>query len=436
MNFTVIGLFENSDAANTARKELIEAGVTSSAIDVSPSKLNTNQQVHPSGALEEDENTGGFWNWLFGDDVETKRRYSHVSSSKTVVTAYAENRVEADRISGILDNSGALDVDEHYQKMNLSANTTGEDITIPVVKEDIAVGKREVEAGGIRVRTKVIEKPVEESIRLRSERVYITRTPVDRPVASSDAFKDKTITMTEHAEEAVVEKTARVVEEVSVGKEIDEKIETVTDTVRETQVDIDNSLKGSLQTTANTVGHGKKTNLAAGFTNGRVDRAFSNVHDANRYFDFLVENGYDSDDITVLMSEATKKTFYADNEHISNTAEEALKGAGAGSAIGGTIGAILGAIAAVGGAVLIPGIGLAVAGPLAAVLGGAGVGGASGALIGALTKAGLSESVATEYKNAMDNGEVIISVDTKDNTTIFRDLSYGREIYNGAVTTV
>ena len=86
---------------------------------------------------------------------------------------------------------------------------------------------------------------------------------------------------------------------------------------------------------------------------------------------------------------------------------------------------------AVGSSIVIPGIGLAVAGPIAAALAGAGAGGATGAIIGALTGAGLSDSVATEYKNAMDKGHVIISVEPKDAHDVVLASEYGREIYNG-----
>jgi len=166
------------------------------------------------------------------------------------------------------------------------------------------------------------------------------------------------------------------------------------------------------------------------FKKERIDRVFDTTEMANDYYDFLIESGYSTDDITVIMSKDTKERFYATNEHISNTGEEALKGAGTGSAIGGTVGAIAGAILAIGSSIVIPGLGIAVAGPIAAALAGAGAGGATGALIGALTKAGLSDSAATEYKNAMDKGQIIISVEPKDRHDIILTNKYGRDIYN------
>ena len=167
------------------------------------------------------------------------------------------------------------------------------------------------------------------------------------------------------------------------------------------------------------------------FKDERIDKVFDTAESANDYYDFLVKTGYGTDDITVIMSKDTKERFYATNEHISKTGDEALKGAGTGSAIGGTVGAIAGALLAIGSSIVIPGLGIAVAGPIAAALAGAGAGGATGAIVGALTKAGLSDSATTEYKNAMDKGHIIISVEPKDRNDIVLISKYGRDIYNG-----
>jgi uncharacterized protein (TIGR02271 family) len=111
--------------------------------------------------------------------------------------------------------------------------------TIPVVEEELKVGKREVERGGVRVESRVKETPVTEEVQLREERVHVERRPVDRPVTNADAaFREGTLEVTERAEEAVVSKSARVVEEVVVGKQVEEHTETVRDTLRRTDVDV------------------------------------------------------------------------------------------------------------------------------------------------------------------------------------------------------
>ncbi|MBU2905919.1 hypothetical protein KO529_14060 [Arenibacter algicola] len=156
------------------------------------------------------------------------------------------------------------------------------------------------------------------------------------------------------------------------------------------------------------------------FSNTRIDRVFNNTQSAHDYYDSLIDRGYDKDDITILMSKETKDKYY-DSEN-EDTGSEALKGAGAGSAIGGAAGAIVGAIAAIGTSLVLPGIGLVVAGPLAAAFAGAGVGGAGGAIVGALTKAGLTDSKSAEYVDYLEEGKIIISVDPKS----YEDRTYLR----------
>lgn len=111
---------------------------------------------------------------------------------------------------------------------------------IPVVAEEIAIGTRTVERGRINVRTRTVETPVHEDVRLREERVDIARRAVDEPVTDADAlFRERSIDLVETGEEAVVAKQARVVEEIIVSTDVDERIETVDDTVRRTEVDVE-----------------------------------------------------------------------------------------------------------------------------------------------------------------------------------------------------
>jgi uncharacterized protein (TIGR02271 family) len=114
------------------------------------------------------------------------------------------------------------------------------EVTIPVVEEDLAIGKQEVERGHVRIYSRVTERPVEEAVRLREEKVTVERRPADRPATEADfaaAGKD-IIEMTETAEEPVVTKQARVVEEVVVHKEVTEHTETVHAAERHTDVDV------------------------------------------------------------------------------------------------------------------------------------------------------------------------------------------------------
>jgi uncharacterized protein (TIGR02271 family) len=112
---------------------------------------------------------------------------------------------------------------------------------IPVVQEDLKVGKREVQRGGVRVFSRVVETPVNESVNLREEHVSVERHAVDRPLSAGDktAFKEQSIEMREKSEEAVVQKSARVVEEVVVGKQTTQRQEKIKDSVRHTEVQVE-----------------------------------------------------------------------------------------------------------------------------------------------------------------------------------------------------
>jgi uncharacterized protein (TIGR02271 family) len=112
---------------------------------------------------------------------------------------------------------------------------------LPVIEERLEVGKREVERGGVRVERRVTETPVEEDVRLRDERVRVERMDTDYTFHGneSDAFKEAMIEIRESHEELVVNKKARVVEEVHIGKEVEEHTETVRETLRRSDVEVE-----------------------------------------------------------------------------------------------------------------------------------------------------------------------------------------------------
>ena len=122
--------------------------------------------------------------------------------------------------------------------------------TIPVIEEQLEIGKRQVETGTVHVTSHVVETPVNESVTLREERAAIERRPVERPATEADlaAFKDEVIEVRQTAEKAVISKTARVVEEVVVGKTATTNVQQVSDTVRKTVVDVerDNEASGAM----------------------------------------------------------------------------------------------------------------------------------------------------------------------------------------------
>lgn len=134
---------------------------------------------------------------------------------------------------------GSLDT-RTADNATLRGTGTGDDQVLEVIEEELQIGKRAIQRGGTRVRTFITERPVEEQVRLRDETVRVERRPVTRDLADTDkmAFQERTIEMTETDEEAVVAKRARVIEEVVIRKEVEERTETIRDTVRRQDVDI------------------------------------------------------------------------------------------------------------------------------------------------------------------------------------------------------
>jgi uncharacterized protein (TIGR02271 family) len=183
-----------------------------------------------------------------------------------VLTVTVADDNQAAEISDLLDKCGAIDVDERAQQWQgtgtgtaaamaasampatsqkpMATSATNDGDTLKVVEENLKVGTRTVKKGNVRIHSRIVEKPVEEQVALREERAVIERVKVDRPATDVDlqaAFKEKSIDIQETAQEAVVSKSARVVEEIKVGKKATERTETVRDTVKHTEVDIENN---------------------------------------------------------------------------------------------------------------------------------------------------------------------------------------------------
>ena len=140
---------------------------------------------------------------------------------------------EGSRLGGVSGRTGAASAE--------TSRHQGEE-AIPVTQEQLRVGKREIEHGRVRVRSYTIEKPVQEQVNLREEHVSVERRPVDRPTTGTeDAFRERTIEAEEKKEVPVVSKEARVTEEVVVRKGVEQRSETVADTVRETKVEVEDN---------------------------------------------------------------------------------------------------------------------------------------------------------------------------------------------------
>jgi stress response protein YsnF len=163
-------------------------------------------------------------------------------------------RVQGAATAGVGLGGGTTGATTGYAETTTTTGTTGgtstgaglgaararEDGVVERAEERLRVGKREVGRGTVRVRSYVVETPVEERVTLREERVHVERRPVDRPVGPGDhVFEERVIEASERAEEAVVSKEARVVEEIGLRKEGDTRTETVRDTVRRQEVEVE-----------------------------------------------------------------------------------------------------------------------------------------------------------------------------------------------------
>lgn len=151
--------------------------------------------------------------------------------------------------------------------------------------------------------------------------------------------------------------------------------------------------------------------------NSLLTGLFRDRESADRAYASAKSRGYTDEELNVLMSDKTRDSWF-DGETAetadSELGSKALEGAGAGSAIGGTLGAIIGGIAAIGTSVVLPGLGLIVAGPIAAALAGAGAGGLTGGLVGALIGSGIPEERAVIYDEGVRNGGAVIGVNPRN----------------------
>jgi hypothetical protein len=144
---------------------------------------------------------------------------------------------------------------------------------------------------------------------------------------------------------------------------------------------------------------------------GMLTGMFSDRESSENAYNTLQERGYAKDDINLVMSDDTrKKHFSDDNVKDTEIGTKAAEGAGKGSAIGGTVGAVAGVIAAIGTSLVIPGLGIVIAGPIAAGLAGAGAGGITGGIIGALVGSGIPEARAKLYESGIKEGQIVIGV--------------------------
>lgn len=180
-------------------------------------------------------------------------------------------------------------------------------------------------------------------------------------------------------------------------------------------------------TSASNTGSDLTSGSSSSTTNSSANRMltgmFRDRDSAERAYNSLSTRGYSHEDVDVIMTDDTRKTHFGDDTAHTELGNKAMEGAGTGSAIGGTLGAIVGAVAAIGTNLLIPGLGIVVAGPIAAALAGAGAGGLTGGLIGGLIGHGIPEDRAKRYEEGLKSGHIVMGVRPRndDDATYFQN---------------
>jgi uncharacterized protein (TIGR02271 family) len=255
MTHTVIGFFRDTSDARKAADALMREGFDERDIDFSSGTGNRDDRDYS----ERSGRIGDFFKSLFSDNDYEKERYSHAARENSLLSVYVDDVNEAERAADILDRHGAIEVNEPYSS-GVSSDTyqgspsdtsqqfrSGVDDTsesIPIIEEDVNIGKREVRRDSVRVRSRIVDRPVEETLRLREETIHVERTPADRDATDAELndLRDETIEVEAYGEEPMVSKRSRVVEEVKVGKKVHERQEKVHESKRKTEVDIDHDV--------------------------------------------------------------------------------------------------------------------------------------------------------------------------------------------------
>jgi uncharacterized protein (TIGR02271 family) len=267
MSKTVVGLFSSLSQAAQVKQALVVDGYNSSDIKVvandedegavGASAATANDKdytdIGSGGGTGIGEKISHFFRSLTGGDEHAHHHYaSGVNTGGALLAATVEDDKAAE-VAALLKQHGARDIEggSGYEATEPAYSGTSqlaaEGTAIPIVEEKLVVGKREVDRGGVRIYSHVVERPVEADVTLREEQINVERRAVNRPATAADfaAGTGSVIELNATAEEAVVGKTARVVEEVLVGKQSTEHTQAIHDSVRKTEVDVEQVASGT-----------------------------------------------------------------------------------------------------------------------------------------------------------------------------------------------
>ena len=259
-NETIVAVYATETHAENAVRDLKASGIPDAGISRHAGTETVPGYGVPDHAADHPQ--GGFWSRLFGGEPDhgTAPFDRSLESGATVITVRAAS-IHAAAIIDILERHEPVDLDEHVapatagsavlapapaltgtafpRREEAARDALGAE-TLSLSEEQLTVGKRLVNRGGTRIRRFVVETPVERQVSLHDERVVVER----RPVAAGETARnvdwgDRVIEMTETTEEPVVEKTARVIEEIALRKDAIDRVETVRDTIRREDVEIE-----------------------------------------------------------------------------------------------------------------------------------------------------------------------------------------------------
>ncbi len=269
MSRTLTALFDTRADAEAAQSHLVAAHVDAGHVRLHDQASEGYGDI-ASGSTTSKPNTG-IWASIknaFLPDEDRSVYEEGLRRGGTLLTADVNDN-EIDEAIRVLEDSNGIDMDSRQgdwhaggwaapavgaaagmatapminrtTDMDRRDTRTTDDGMVQKIEEQLVVGKREVARGGLRVRSYVVSTPVMEQVRLRDEHVEVERRPVDRAISAADGdpFRERTIELTETGEEAVVGKSARVVEEVGLRKDVGERVEEVKDTVRHTEVEVE-----------------------------------------------------------------------------------------------------------------------------------------------------------------------------------------------------
>lgn len=238
MTQTVIGIFDTPDAAHAAEEALLGQGIEQSCLHLA-------SQENASGIRS-------FLSDLFGpDNPEEADGYAEaIEHGGALLSVDLPDDAEIQPIQETMQDAGAMDLEDLMEQWRQEESAEfseeeesapAESGSIPVVEEEMEIGKTQTGKGKVRVVSRTVETPVEEEVNLKEERATIKRRPVDRSAGPEDLEQhgEQSFEVEETAEKPVVSKSARVVEEIEVGKETSEKTQVVGDTVRHTEVDVE-----------------------------------------------------------------------------------------------------------------------------------------------------------------------------------------------------